>query len=174
MYKKSTELVLAALKMKIITTVILLIGLATPFSSGKVLPPGIAVDNPCPPGEVSWRPTPCTHCSCVNGESRCVIQDCAAPYCENYVVPQGRCCPVCPPGDCNPTGKVFYTNNLLSWKPDPCTHCSCVNGKTQCFVRGCAAPSCSNYIIPEGECCPTCPDLFDGPNYPGVRVPQEP
>ena len=107
---------------------------------------------------LSWKPSPCVFCSCVSGNSQCVIQDCVAPFCENYVTIEGRCCPVCPPGNCKPTGEVFFANGLLSWRPDPCTYCSCVDGKPSCAIRGCAAPSCPNYVIPEGECYPVCPN----------------
>ena len=120
-----------------------------------------------PTGEISydddgnlllWKPSPCEFCTCVNGRPQCVIQDCAAPFCENYVTVKGRCCPVCPPRGCNPTGDIFYdSNGILSWRPDPCTYCSCVNGRPSCNIRDCAAPSCPNYVIPEGECCPVCP-----------------
>ena len=125
----------------------------------------------CPPGDcnptgdifyenniLTWKPDPCTYCRCVDGHPLCAVQGCAPPYCENYVAVKGRCCPVCPPGDCNPTGDIFYDNGILSWRPDPCTYCSCVDGHPLCAVQSCAAPSCPNYVIPEGECCPICPN----------------
>ena len=113
-------------------------------------------------GVLSWKPNPCEFCSCINGVPQCAIQDCAAPFCDNYVVPEGRCCPVCPPGNCDPTGEVLYDNNILSWKPDPCTYCSCADGQPFCVVQDCAAPPCDDYEVPEGQCCPIC-NSFDVP-----------
>ena len=107
---------------------------------------------------LSWKPSPCEFCTCIKGGPQCKIQSCAPPYCENYVTVKGRCCPVCPPGNCNPTGDIFYDRDgILSWRSDPCTYCRCVNGHPSCDIQGCAAPSCPNYVIPEGECCPVCP-----------------
>ena len=145
--------------MKIIAMILLLAGLAISLSTGKSLiqcptGDGVTVNNDI----VSWNPYPCVHCTCTNGVPRCAVQDCAAPSCENYFVPKGECCPVCPPGKCKPTGEIFYNNNVLSWKPDPCTHCSCINGQPQCFIRDCARPSCLNYFVPPGKCCPICPN----------------
>ena len=105
---------------------------------------------------LSWKPSPCVYCTCVNGRSQCVIQECAHPPCDNYVGVKGSCCPVCPQGNCNPTGEVFYANGVLSWKPDPCTYCNCVDGEPSCFGERCLPPSCLNSVIPEGQCCPVC------------------
>ena len=154
--------------MKIIATVLLLIGLIFSISNGKSLEPVLSGNNrPCLTGEgvtvingiISWRPDPCTHCTCNNGVTHCTVQHCAPPPCDDYVVPEGKCCPVCSvvEDDCS-------SEFNLGWKPaDPCTFCSCVNGKPRCLVRDCAAPSCSNYVTPPGQCCPICtngPDLL--------------
>ena len=45
-----------------------------------------------------------------------------------------------------------------NWRPDPCTFCSCDNGKPRCFAQKCAVPLCSNYEVPPGQCCPICPN----------------
>ena len=154
------------------------VGLCFSSSSGRSLNTYFE----CPTGVVSWSPSPCVHCTCVDEVAQCFIQDCAAPHCGNYVVPQGRCCPVCPlaADNCNPTGEIFYNNNILSWKPDPCTSCSCINGQPRCFIQDCAAPPCSNPVGSPGQCCPICPngpdhdlDLVDDPNKPGVQGPQD-
>ena len=138
------------------TAVLLLIGLSFSFGNGKSLEPVLSDNgNPCPVGIniATWQPDPCTHCICIDGKTKCEAQSCAPPPCNNYVVPVGECCPVCPPveDDCE---SEFNSN----WRPDPCTFCSCVNGKPLCSVRDCAAPSCSNFVIPPGQCCPVCPN----------------
>ena len=82
-------------EMKIAVTILLLIGLSFCFSSAKSIT--AILSEECG-SKLNWRPNPCTFCSCVNGQPRCVIQDCAFPPCSNYVVPPGQCCPVCPNG----------------------------------------------------------------------------
>ena len=153
-------------EMKISVTILLLIGLDFSFSSGKSLEPAVLSDysKPCPIGEgatvsngfVTWQPDPCTQCTCINGVTNCVTQHCTPPPCNNHVVPAGKCCPVCleVEDDCD-------SEFNLSWRPDPCTFCSCVNGKPRCLVRDCAALSCSNHVTPPGQCCPVCPNDSD-------------
>lgn len=161
------------IEMKIIAVITLLVGLCFSSSNGRSLN-----IHECPFGEDEWNPSPCVHCTCRDGVAQCFVQDCAAPDCDNYIVPEGKCCPVCPPNGCNPTGEIFRNNyNVLSWRPDPCTHCSCVNGQSRCVIQDCAAPSCSDYVVPPGQCCPICPNgpdfgLVDHPNNPDVQGPQ--
>ena len=76
---------------------------------------------------LSWKPSPCEFCSCIIGKPQCAIQDCPGPILLELCDSKGRCCPICPPGDCKPTGDIFFDcNGILSWRPDPCTYC--VNG----------------------------------------------
>jgi len=82
--------------MKITAVIILLVGLCFSSSSGRSLKPNFE----CPTGVVSWNPSPCVHCTCVNEVAQCSIRDCAVPSCLNamHVVPPGECCPICPNG----------------------------------------------------------------------------
>lgn len=41
---------------------------------------------------------------------------------------------------------------------ESCKKCFCKRGSVQCDSILCPATSCSNPVIPEGECCATCPD----------------
>lgn len=118
-YKSSSDLIHSVY----IQPVLLLIRLG--FSFGKSLEPVLSDNSkPCPIGEgvtvsngiVTWQPDPCTQCTCINGVTNCVTQHCAPPPCNNYIVPIGKCCPVClaVEDDC---GGEFN----LSWRPDPCT-----------------------------------------------------
>ena len=43
----------------------------------------------------------------------------------------------------------------------PCVFCSCVGGQPRCLTKLCAAPSCSDYVTPPGQCCPICPNGSD-------------
>jgi len=99
-----------------------------------------------------WKPSPCEFCKCVDGKPECTIQDCAFPYCDNYVGVKGICCPICPPGNCNPKDEVFYENDQLSWRLNPCTQCYCINGEPLCQVERCVPPLgvCLHPVIPEG------------------------
>ena len=59
-------------------------------------------------------------------------------------------------------GERDECGSKLNWKPDPCTFCSCVNGRPRCFIVDCAPPPCSNFEVPPGQCCPVCPN---GPDW---------
>ena len=40
---------------------------------------------------------------------------------------------------------------------DVCTTCRCDKG-VHCYSKLCQVLNCNNYITPEGECCPICPN----------------
>ena len=44
------------------------------------------------------RVNPCTFGTCIDGKWSIAVIDCAAPCCQNPVVPCGQCCPICPNG----------------------------------------------------------------------------
>lgn len=48
----------------------------------------------------SWDSTPCVMCTCSNGEINCNKKACDVVPCnldegQEYVVPMGKCCPIC-------------------------------------------------------------------------------
>lgn len=46
-----------------------------------------------------------------------------------------------------------------TWKPDPCHLCICNNGTALCEEMTCKdSINCPGAEIPDGECCPQCPD----------------
>ena len=47
----------------------------------------------------SWNPDDCTFCACEGGDIMCAVVDCAMPDCDNPVIVEGECCPICP-DDC--------------------------------------------------------------------------
>ncbi|XP_078655694.1 kielin/chordin-like protein [Branchiostoma floridae x Branchiostoma belcheri] len=125
------------------------------------------------PVGATYQPNPCTFCSCpyAGATPSCAVMDCAPPPCENYVVPPGECCPVCPtPIGCQHEYGLILPDN--SFWPDPCTWCTCQEPGTEpvCYpTPGCPPPPCDdeNYVRLPTQCCPMCdtdaPDgcLFD-------------
>ncbi|XP_053269858.1 collagen alpha-1(I) chain [Pleuronectes platessa] len=62
-----------------------------------------------------------------------------------------------PSRGCTYNGKVYGDQDR--WKPDPCQFCFCNSGDVLCSMPRCMYPSgCTNPIVPEGQCCPICPD----------------
>ncbi|XP_060951528.1 cysteine-rich motor neuron 1 protein-like [Limanda limanda] len=111
--------------------------------------------------KAEWKPEPCTTCICNSGTVVCGSAGCSFPSgCSNPIIPEGECCPICPDvlvGGCTIHGKMF--RDKAEWKPEPCKTCHCNSGTVVCGSAGCSFPSgCSNPIVPEGECCPICPD----------------
>lgn len=58
---------------------------------------------------------------------------------------------------CTLEGQVFADRDV--WKPEPCQICVCDSGTVLCDEVLCQDPiDCLNPIVPQGECCPICPD----------------
>ncbi|RZF38021.1 hypothetical protein LSTR_LSTR006420 [Laodelphax striatellus] len=122
-------------------------------------------NNTCTDEEQSWRESECTLCTCKNGLKLCET-DPPCPQlpegCSKTRVPKGKCCPVCMDGpektepDLNGcfTSRGKFKRNGDTWQTDPCTACTCDNGKRRCVVSVCEP--CSNPIYQPGECCPVC------------------
>ena len=62
-----------------------------------------------------------------------------------------------PLGSCRTDGQLYNDKDV--WKPEPCRICVCDNGAPLCDEVICEDSSdCEDPIIPDGECCPICPD----------------
>ncbi|KAK2111690.1 hypothetical protein P7K49_011436 [Saguinus oedipus] len=62
-----------------------------------------------------------------------------------------------PPITCVQNGLRYHDRDV--WKPEPCRICVCDNGKVLCDDVICdETKNCPGAEIPEGECCPVCPD----------------
>ena len=60
-------------------------------------------------------------------------------------------------GSCTLDGQFYNDKDV--WKPEPCQICVCDNGAVLCDEVICEDTSdCSYPVIPDGECCPICPD----------------
>ncbi|XP_034427371.1 collagen alpha-1(I) chain-like [Hippoglossus hippoglossus] len=70
-------------------------------------------------------------------------------------------------GNCALDGQLYNDKDV--WKPEPCRICVCDSGTVMCDEVICEDTSdCADPIIPDGECCPICPDdgIEDGPTMP--------
>lgn len=77
-----------------------------------------------------------------------------------------RCCPAGAFGSCTLDGQLYNDKDV--WKPEPCQICVCDSGTVMCDDVICEDSSdCADPIIPEGECCPICPDQ-DGITLPYI------
>lgn len=60
-------------------------------------------------------------------------------------------------GSCTLDGQLYNDKDV--WKPEPCQICVCDSGTVMCDEVICEDTSdCADPIIPDGECCPICPD----------------
>lgn len=132
------------------------------------------------PSGSSWNPTPCEFCTCTNGMINCAIMDCARPPCENYFVPEGKCCPICPQIQDQTCADVIcpVCEHPLWIEGECCCQEACVPQKCnlecpggfqyddkgcplcQCLICpkiACFLPPCDNPVMFPGTCCPSCP-----------------
>ncbi|XP_038068738.1 zonadhesin-like isoform X3 [Patiria miniata] len=121
-----------------------------------------------------WNPEPCLSCNCTGGSVDCTPIVCGI-FCTEYVQVPGECCPVCAEGPdvvpktCTQDGTVYTEGE--TFKPDPCTSCSCQNELVQCKDVLCVQVNCSVPLVsvPE-ECCSICPELFCTDQATGQRI----
>lgn len=60
-------------------------------------------------------------------------------------------------GSCTLDGQLYNDKDV--WKPEPCQICVCDSGTIMCDEVTCEdTTDCADPIIPDGECCPICPD----------------
>lgn len=68
------------------------------------------------------------------------------------------------PGSCTLDGQAYNDKDV--WKPEPCQICVCDSGTVMCDEVICEDTSdCADPIIPDGECCPICPDPEGTPTF---------
>ena len=71
----------------------------------------------------------------------------------------GDCCPRCDNSTCLFKGCVHWNSlGVPQWFPEPCTTCSCLNGRPLCSQRQCQIPDCFGFPakIKTGSCCAEC------------------
>ncbi|XP_019635444.1 PREDICTED: kielin/chordin-like protein [Branchiostoma belcheri] len=112
-----------------------------------------------------WQQDGCTSCRCEHGRTICSSTSCApAPTgCKFGEHVPGQCCPniVCPTQTgptCVDTINLEETQFVHgeSWQRDPCTTCTCMNGRVRCHTQSCpmtVEPGCRAVHV-QGQCCP--------------------
>ena len=106
-----------------------------------------------------WKQDACVSCECNNGFSACSAKFCVS-NCANPIEIPGECCSMCP--TCTYDNKTYQ--NEEKWSPNPCMHCSCIEGQSLCSIVDCLPNhmlSCENPVKLEGECCNSCPKTTD-------------
>lgn len=70
---------------------------------------------------------------------------------------QDGCCPNCDKSNCKFRGCVHF-GMFPTWRPDPCTVCSCYRGNELCTNITCPSISCYGYpnVTRPHNCCPEC------------------
>ncbi|XP_060734763.1 kielin/chordin-like protein isoform X1 [Tachysurus vachellii] len=99
--------------------------------------------------------TPCTSCSCVEGNVKCRVKACPPPSCTHPNTESGECCPSC--NHCIYNQRVYENGQRILEPSEPCNICTCQDGSVRCSSVGCPLVSCSNSFTTPGECCPQCP-----------------
>ncbi|KAK3570578.1 hypothetical protein QTP86_022525 [Hemibagrus guttatus] len=102
------------------------------------------------------KDTPCTTCSCVEGNVKCWVKACPPLSCTHPNTEQGQCCPVC--NHCLYNHRVYENGQRILDPSEPCNSCTCQDGSVACSVVKCPPVSCSNPFTAPGECCPQCPN----------------
>uniref|UniRef100_A0A8B9HBU1 Si:dkey-266m15.6 n=1 Tax=Astyanax mexicanus TaxID=7994 RepID=A0A8B9HBU1_ASTMX len=105
----------------------------------------------------------CKHCVCMNGGVSCASVDCPGAPCRRPVRRPGECCPVCT-GTCEHSGQVYESGSTFTPANDPCSSCTCLNGRVSCKAWLCSE-HCT-HPIQSTDCCPVCDAcLYEGLRY---------
>ncbi|XP_022082453.1 zonadhesin-like [Acanthaster planci] len=108
-----------------------------------------------------FQPEPCSFCSCLEGGSIfCVPASCPVLECPNPVRREGDCCAICEEeGFCMYEGEQYKAGTTFN--PSACVTCDCSTSLTvKCRQVNCDIPRCSDPILLEGACCPSCQEKF--------------
>ena len=93
----------------------------------------------------------------VKARRQCNLEAC--PGESNCADPeyQDGCCPNCDKSNCKFRGCVHF-GMFPTWRPDPCTVCSCYRGNELCTNITCPSISCYGYpnVTRPHNCCPEC------------------
>ncbi|XP_036068311.1 kielin/chordin-like protein isoform X3 [Oryzias melastigma] len=104
----------------------------------------------------SWNPdSPCSTCTCVNGEVLCAHTQCPPIHCRHPTKLTGSCCEVCE--SCTYNHRIYNNGQRFTTPELPCHICMCLYGTVECERQACPSTNCSNPYTPPGECCPQCP-----------------
>ncbi|XP_067245483.1 kielin/chordin-like protein [Chanodichthys erythropterus] len=125
---------------------------------------------------LSFQPPrdPCRRCVCNEGNIACETQSCPTSPCRLVETVGGQCCPRC--RSCV-QDNVWHLHGSQWKRPDdPCTTCTCTEGKVQCVSVRCDVPCKNPASPPPGSCCPVCDGcIVNGRDIPnGMSLPPGP
>ncbi|XP_038047472.1 cysteine-rich motor neuron 1 protein-like [Patiria miniata] len=118
----------------------------------------------------TWNADSCTVCVCHESRVLCSTTACPPLPCNQPVMGEEGCCPVCPdnslngsatpddvrpPSSCQMASGVFFESDA-SWKEDDCTSCTCQDGEVTCYSQVCTPVECRVPVLKKGQCCPVC------------------
>ena len=105
-------------------------------------------DNKIHQFNTTWSPFKCTLCRCsFNSIVDCFVKDC--PTLKNCLVEMkpDDCCPTCKERFYCTDDQIDYKNgDHWTKKNDPCTYCSCVDKKVNCYTETCPVSTCNEVI----------------------------
>nr|CAB3263131.1 uncharacterized protein LOC104265438 [Phallusia mammillata] len=102
-----------------------------------------------------WFPDSCSSCTCDDGVIKCHLNDCPPANCTHPANVPGYCCPSCEM--CSFADRLFSNHQQFTHPQYPCQLCSCESGSVTCTTQRCRRAPCENAVVPNGECCPSCP-----------------
>eukprot|EP00118_Oscarella_pearsei_P011717 m.80451 g.80451 ORF g.80451 m.80451 type:complete len:2029 (+) comp36196_c0_seq4:124-6210(+) len=109
----------------------------------------------------------CSTCECQVGNVVCSPEPCPNVLCDGAFMPEGSCCPVCPPKNCVFENETISHLTEVQSQADPCIRCICSDGILDCTTEECHVP-CSNPLPPSPDtCCSSCEVgcLYQGNRY---------
>ncbi|XP_053533767.1 kielin/chordin-like protein isoform X1 [Ictalurus punctatus] len=111
---------------------------------GEVVPEGVTFTD---------HEDPCKVCVCSGGNVMCSSVPCPTPDCSLVETVSGECCPRC--RSCVHEGVQHEHSTQWPNPRDPCSVCTCSEGRVACTTSVCDTP-CRNPVPSPGTCCPTC------------------
>ncbi|XP_048465930.1 kielin/chordin-like protein [Rhincodon typus] len=115
--------------------------------------------------------SPCTTCTCVNGNVTCRPKQCPPVSCLHPGSNNGHCCPSC--DQCTYNKRQYRNGQEFIDPDDPCQNCHCQSGTVRCAQTDCPPTTCTHPERKAGQCCAKCPDcvfeeriLLDGQRFP--------
>uniref|UniRef100_A0A8D8VYB3 Cysteine-rich motor neuron 1 protein n=1 Tax=Cacopsylla melanoneura TaxID=428564 RepID=A0A8D8VYB3_9HEMI len=146
----------------------------------KCKPSDSTSNSACYTEDGSWRDDSeiwrdgCRECHCIDGREMCTLISCPVLTCDHPVRANAtQCCAYCPDTPFSsshpaaPAVCMDFHGELKRegqhWTLNPCTDCTCREGKVLCYSQQCPPAACSNPLPPEpGSCCPRCNDSDSG------------
>lgn len=99
----------------------------------------------------------CARRACFSGVLTATNATCPTAMCPNPLpAGPGQCCPSCL--GCSRAGQLFREGQTKPDVLDPCTSCTCHQGRLECVKQTCPVLPCPSRLVKTvaGQCCPVC------------------